>query len=843
MPKNIAEPAIFYGEGLNDMTVFNNFAYQNDNYELRDDTRYIIKIEPPASNGNNVISYRFHGVKSGLHQGQNYVGTVVELDQSLLNTYGQYEVEIQYYYAASNSPVGYFSTKAFTILFNQNTGHTVGDSWRVSCRGWCGDGSPTAGGMGQGATGTGYSTQGQALHHLVSNGVGSNQNVINNQYGADWLHGGMAIAPLTSGWDLFDSNGNPIDRPIKAGAILTFEIKDAYNNCSNSLNGDWQPQMTFSSSADYENIEEWFYEEGINQNGPNGWSQEDVNGNNIYSDGIIFRRGKNASMVSPGGSCIESVCEMEGMLPSDWLANHNTYLKYPVRMIVQGFGNRDECDSSRIILKYNITQQENPNICETDPIEVDNDIFYETTDTFPITNTGYHKVLWDYEDFTFPDYATINGTGYTNIGQASPPCIVPIAGCQQTPPGSMRPHNFQVGDEVVVTGYSTVVGTHTVLLVRDAYNIVIDLLAPGAAPVTPGTVAFNNEERDQSYLNPAVLYINHPSNSNSTYNAYAFGNGVESDRIRDDFGRTELEYSPRASTIIENYSEERNQSSLTYSGVYQESSSINKLNEFNLSNVNFKSLDDEYGSIQKLYARDTDLMVFQEDKISRVLYGKNLISDSTGGGQIASVPQVLGTQIADKGEWGISFNPESFAQWGKSVFWCDERRGVVLGMNETTGIVPISSYGMRTYFRDLFKDNTNTQRLGVFDPYSKKYVVASNDLEARPCSCTLTSTGKDYSWDNGGSGSSGPYSTPKPDFSILCNTSWTTAIAYSSGSGWVSGVPTSGSGDQTIYLDVAPNTSAVVRTATITFTFCGGQEVVYTVTQGAGPIVIYPWVD
>jgi len=74
--------------------------------------------------------------------------------------------------------------------------------------------------------------------------------------------------------------------------------------------------------------------------------------------------------------------------------------------------------------------------------------------------------------------------------------------------------------------------------------------------------------------------------------------------------------------------------------------------------------EDIYGPIEKLHGRETDILVLQEDKISYVLAGKNLLTDSTGGGQVASVPEVLGTQIARIEEYGISRNPESFCSWG-----------------------------------------------------------------------------------------------------------------------------------------------------------------------------------
>ena len=41
----------------------------------------------------------------------------------------------------------------------------------------------------------------------------------------------------------------------------------------------------------------------------------------------------------------------------------------------------------------------------------------------------------------------------------------------------------------------------------------------------------------------------------------------------------------------------------------------NRLNEFNLSTSNFKVLEDSFGSVQKLFGRETDVLVLQQDKI------------------------------------------------------------------------------------------------------------------------------------------------------------------------------------------------------------------------------------
>ena len=131
----------------------------------------------------------------------------------------------------------------------------------------------------------------------------------------------------------------------------------------------------------------------------------------------------------------------------------------------------------------------------------------------------------------------------------------------------------------------------------------------------------------------------------------------------------------------------------------------------------------------KLDGRETDVLCLQEDKISYVLAGKNLLTDATGGGAVTSVPEVLGTQIARIEEYGISFNPESYAKWGSNKFFTDAKRGAVLQLKGTSAqneqLKVISESGMRSWFRDLFIEDFNTQKLGGYDPYMNEYVLSS----------------------------------------------------------------------------------------------------------------------
>ena len=69
---------------------------------------------------------------------------------------------------------------------------------------------------------------------------------------------------------------------------------------------------------------------------------------------------------------------------------------------------------------------------------------------------------------------------------------------------------------------------------------------------------------------------------NSNFNAYCFGNGLEAVRIRGGWNQYPLQYSPRASSVIDDYQQQRAEEAITYSGVYRENTGINNLNEFNL---------------------------------------------------------------------------------------------------------------------------------------------------------------------------------------------------------------------------------------------------------------------
>lgn len=207
------------------------------------------------------------------------------------------------------------------------------------------------------------------------------------------------------------------------------------------------------------------------------------------------------------------------------------------------------------------------------------------------------------------------------------------------------------------------------------------------------------------------------------FNCFAWGNtGHESIKIKDSFFGAKYLFDTRPLSTIEKYQENERRASLTYSNVYDQTTNYNGLNEFNLSTANYKDLDDADGDIQRIISRDTNLAIFQENKISQVLYNKNVLFTAGGDGSVSQSTEVLGQQIPYLGEYGVTNSPHSISVWGGRIYLADPRRGAILRLSQD-GITEISQYGMRDWFRDNMNVSDSTI-LGGYDPQNGQYVVS-----------------------------------------------------------------------------------------------------------------------
>ena len=147
---------------------------------------------------------------------------------------------------------------------------------------------------------------------------------------------------------------------------------------------------------------------------------------------------------------------------------------------------------------------------------------------------------------------------------------------------------------------------------------------------------------------------------------------IEESRIRGGYNNTEVGYSPRA-YLREDVNEGKVKgNALIYSGVYNSLTGLNETNVFSVGEQITKATDPINGSIQKLHALDTNLAIFQENKVSNALID----------------------------------NPESFANFGYRRYFADKYRNSIMRLSRD-GLTEISQNGMSDFFRDKLGEITD----------------------------------------------------------------------------------------------------------------------------------------
>jgi hypothetical protein len=205
---------------------------------------------------------------------------------------------------------------------------------------------------------------------------------------------------------------------------------------------------------------------------------------------------------------------------------------------------------------------------------------------------------------------------------------------------------------------------------------------------------------------------------------------IEESRIRGGYNNTSTGYGAKAYLVEDDPNGYVRFNALIYSGIYNSRTGINDTNVFNVGQDISKATDPANGSIQRLYAEDTNLIIFQENKVSRALIDKDAIYSAEGQGTVTSSRQVIGVIQPFAGRYGISQNPESFAVYGYNKYFADKNNNVILRLSNN-GIDEISSAGMRDYFRDELNTLDVAGHpgfvIGGWDLYNSQYVVSTQE--------------------------------------------------------------------------------------------------------------------
>ena len=207
---------------------------------------------------------------------------------------------------------------------------------------------------------------------------------------------------------------------------------------------------------------------------------------------------------------------------------------------------------------------------------------------------------------------------------------------------------------------------------------------------------------------------------------------IEESRIRGGYNNTSVDFGAKAYIVEEEPQGTRRSNAIIYSGIFNSRTGINRTNVFSVAEDITKAADPANGSIQKLYAEDTNLNVFQELKVSRALIDKDAIYAAEGGGTVTASNLVIGVIQPYAGKFGISKNPESFASYGFRKYFSDVNNNSILRLSKD-GLTEISNYGMKDFFRDELNAVTTNQLsgniFGAYDIYGKDYVISMQNGE------------------------------------------------------------------------------------------------------------------
>ena len=218
---------------------------------------------------------------------------------------------------------------------------------------------------------------------------------------------------------------------------------------------------------------------------------------------------------------------------------------------------------------------------------------------------------------------------------------------------------------------------------------------------------------------------------------------IEESRIRAGYNNTSTDYGARAYIVEDEPKSSIKFNGLIYSGIFNSRTSVNQTNVFSVAEEITKSVDPANGSIQLLYAEDTNLIVFQEGKVSRALIDKDAIYSAEGGGAITNSNLVIGTIQPYGGEHGIGTHPESFAIYGFHKYFVDPVHNVVMRLGGNGSLTQISDAGMKAFFRDTISSVDSPvfgkgKMIGGWDIYSKEYVLSLQPSDPNILYKTLT---------------------------------------------------------------------------------------------------------
>ena len=256
---------------------------------------------------------------------------------------------------------------------------------------------------------------------------------------------------------------------------------------------------------------------------------------------------------------------------------------------------------------------DNPGVWETEPKEAaELDIYYQASSLIPFrfsdkTNEEFIPIgsNVEYAQQLLFDEPFVLGQSIIEFGDAFTLAVIGWDGTALQLDGPIQHYN---ANSLILNSLG---GIDTTIVYQAWDTINFNLPNNGSIELTLTTNAVVGDTQ----LNIDVENLSATPIKLGWNTCWSFGNGVESDRIRDDFNAPQMDNGVKVSATVANpkIKEERRKYGMIWSDIYNSTAGVNNTNQFIAAESITKDLNPSHGSIQALKARDTRLIMFCED--------------------------------------------------------------------------------------------------------------------------------------------------------------------------------------------------------------------------------------
>jgi hypothetical protein len=184
---------------------------------------------------------------------------------------------------------------------------------------------------------------------------------------------------------------------------------------------------------------------------------------------------------------------------------------------------------------------------------------------------------------------------------------------------------------------------------------------------------------------------------------------IESENFSDCYASQNIDISSVYAVIPEGKTK-RYEQGLRYGGRYYPNTNINNILQFN--GEDYDTLNTRYGPINKIATVGYVLKVLQTKKNTSIYINRSMIYNANGDQQLSLIDKVLGSKNPSELDYGCE-HPESVCVDDRQLYFFDVNNGAYI-QDSSNGMVPVSEYKAKTYFRNLADKIKNSPYVYVY---------------------------------------------------------------------------------------------------------------------------------